>query len=46
MQITLVAITVFLALFYVIQKGYKAFFAKQNKCEGCAFSKSTENATK
>ena len=40
MQILLVIITVSAALVYLGFKAYKAFFSKETKCEGCAFSKS------
>ncbi len=41
MQVFLVIITVSAALAYLGWKAYQAFFKKESKCEGCAFSKST-----
>ena len=39
MQLTLVIIMVASALSYLGLKFFKAFFSKESKCEGCAFSK-------
>jgi len=46
MQLTLVIITVVSALSWLGLKFYKAFFGKETKCEGCAFSKTAVPAKK